>query len=716
MLPPQISVLLIDPNSSRAEQVVSLLRSAKNPTFAVEIAKDVTSAERLLMARQFDVGLASIDGDHQVIAYLNSVSDSMVVIALRDSASSDSLAAGADEIVKLEELDAEQLGQTIGIAIDRKRMLLELAGQLDGSPRKGANANNGTSYKTLLQSMDEALFLVTQESGELLFANATALRWFEGRIDETLADVFDYGVLNGDDLVLEIATCNCQVSVAELRSVAVSWRDQPCCLISLRDISRRKQAENAYLTSQRRLELALKSSNVGMWSWDLRCLQVSFSERWKKQLGYAESEFPDSLRAFREALHPEDRGPVFELFNRFLKAPWPEFVVSYRLRHSDGEYRHFDCRAEIFPDREGRLSTMLGTQIEQARPQPEAISLKYDARDRLVKARLAEISEKLGALADDISKHFRADSKISGRIREIERLSKSVSHWGSLLDDSSEDEPELAANRRNRFATEVLVAELKRLLANLLPQNVRLQFEQIGLVSGYHVAFANAYILLTEIMGCISHSMADRFRPKLGVTVVLIQPLEGEKPLLQIELTYEGVAADLRSADDMAEQGGAQLRQYASGDDCIVEISLPLAKKPKVKQETPRARSRPANRIALLAEDEDVLRFAVESMLRDFGYEVLAARDGEEALAVFRQNADRIDVAIVDMRMPKVTGDEVLQAIRSSGSAARVVLMSGDDEDALLLLGEKGEEQAQFLSKPFGSSALKEALSRLCPT
>jgi CheY-like chemotaxis protein len=88
-------------------------------------------------------------------------------------------------------------------------------------------------------------------------------------------------------------------------------------------------------------------------------------------------------------------------------------------------------------------------------------------------------------------------------------------------------------------------------------------------------------------------------------------------------------------------------------------------------------------RRVLLAEDDRFLRRAAESRLRQNGFTVLPAVDGEEALTVAR--AERPDLILLDLIMPKLQGFEVLKALKQDPATAAipVIVLSnlGQDED-----------------------------------
>lgn len=114
---------------------------------------------------------------------------------------------------------------------------------------------------------------------------------------------------------------------------------------------------------------------------------------------------------------------------------------------------------------------------------------------------------------------------------------------------------------------------------------------------------------------------------------------------------------------------------------------------------------------ALYVDDESPLREVGESMLRALGWTCLLAADGEEALQLYREHRDTIDVVMLDMTMPKMDGRQTLHALRELDPNVRVVLMSGFSETELR---EKFAEDAVngTLQKPFDLASLRQVLGR----
>ncbi len=106
----------------------------------------------------------------------------------------------------------------------------------------------------------------------------------------------------------------------------------------------------------------------------------------------------------------------------------------------------------------------------------------------------------------------------------------------------------------------------------------------------------------------------------------------------------------------------------------------------------------PAARV-LVVDDEEVVRRLVERVLSDAGYEVTAAADGTEALAVARRMGG-IDLLVTDVIMPHLNGRELAEEIRAMHPELRTVFMSGYDEEILAPDGVL-QEGVNFLAKPF---------------
>ena len=117
-------------------------------------------------------------------------------------------------------------------------------------------------------------------------------------------------------------------------------------------------------------------------------------------------------------------------------------------------------------------------------------------------------------------------------------------------------------------------------------------------------------------------------------------------------------------------------------------------------------------RAVLLADDEETVRSLGRRVLERAGYRVMTASDGKEAVEIFKARSDEIDLVLLDMTMPRLSGAEAYARIRSIRSDVPTLLSSGyNEQDATSRFAGKG--LAGFLQKPWTAQDLVEAVERV---
>jgi CheY-like chemotaxis protein len=151
------------------------------------------------------------------------------------------------------------------------------------------------------------------------------------------------------------------------------------------------------------------------------------------------------------------------------------------------------------------------------------------------------------------------------------------------------------------------------------------------------------------------------------------------------------------------------------GKGTIFRIHLPLiGGAEEIDETSSRAVSPPrGTETVLLAEDDPDVREIVESLLIEAGYKVIRARDGNEALRVFSNHRDSIDLLILDAVMPGKNGIDFFQQAQKIQPGIKAILMSGYTSEIMIVNGliERG---VKFLQKPVNPSeflrTVREAL------
>jgi nitrogen-specific signal transduction histidine kinase/CheY-like chemotaxis protein len=174
-----------------------------------------------------------------------------------------------------------------------------------------------------------------------------------------------------------------------------------------------------------------------------------------------------------------------------------------------------------------------------------------------------------------------------------------------------------------------------------------------------------------------------------------------------------GRGMGLAAIRGIAENHGGEVGVVSRpGEGATFSVLLPASPERRKSVRSAAAGPRPASGRILLADDEPDVRAVVRAMLESLGYKVAEARDGREAVEIFRQRHAEIDLVLLDQRMPRMTGEAALAEMREIASGVRAILTSGYDES-----GRIHEIVAAgfgcFLQKPFRRQELGEKIAEL---
>lgn len=116
--------------------------------------------------------------------------------------------------------------------------------------------------------------------------------------------------------------------------------------------------------SERRVQLIVEASGIGLWDWDLRTHQMYYSPQWKKQLGYDDQEIKNQFEEWETRVHPDDLDRQLAMIKSYLDHPWPDYETEVRMRHKDGTYRWILVRADVLKDASGNPYRMVGAHLD----------------------------------------------------------------------------------------------------------------------------------------------------------------------------------------------------------------------------------------------------------------------------------------------------------------------------------------------------------------
>jgi CheY-like chemotaxis protein len=131
---------------------------------------------------------------------------------------------------------------------------------------------------------------------------------------------------------------------------------------------------------------------------------------------------------------------------------------------------------------------------------------------------------------------------------------------------------------------------------------------------------------------------------------------------------------------------------------------------PPVPVPVPERRARAEGRILLVDDEPDILE-ATSELLAAMDFQVVSARDGAEALELFRADPQHFSLVLMDLTMPRMDGREAFRLMRELDPGLKVVLCSGYNEMDVAK-DFPGPSLAGFLQKPYTFQMLKDVVQQ----
>jgi len=180
------------------------------------------------------------------------------------------------------------------------------------------------------------------------------------------------------------------------------------------------------------------------------------------------------------------------------------------------------------------------------------------------------------------------------------------------------------------------------------------------------------------------------------------------EPFFTTKEIGKGTGLGLATVYGIVKQSNGFIWVYSEPDHgTTFKIYLPLVDKPAKQFEGPFTFSEPpvGTETVLLAEDAAAVRAAARQILERYGYTVLEAPSGKDALSIASKRAGSIHLLLTDVVMPEMSGRELTEQFARLRPDAKVLYMSGYTDDAIVRHGILGPGIA-YLQKPFSPDTL----------
>jgi len=172
-----------------------------------------------------------------------------------------------------------------------------------------------------------------------------------------------------------------------------------------------------------------------------------------------------------------------------------------------------------------------------------------------------------------------------------------------------------------------------------------------------------------------------------------------------------GTGLGLSTVFGIIKQSGGYIHiESEAGAGTAITVYLPHATQAAAVSNTGPESVAPsvrASETVLLVDDDTVIRTLLQRVLKQSGYTVLTAADGVEAKAMFEAHRDEIHAMVTDMIMPKMSGGDLIRAVKAARPDVKILLMSGYSTD-----WREGRVQGHYtyMQKPFTARELERKL------
>jgi PAS domain S-box-containing protein len=504
------------------------------------------------------------------------------------------------------------------------------------------------------------------------------------------------------------------------------------------DLSRANQALQENLArlaeSEERYTRAVRGTSDGLWDWNVLTGEAYFSPRCKELLGLTEAELPNRIEAMFSRIHPEDaplvRQAVQEHFLR--RAPYD---VEMRVLAKSGAYLRFRSRGQAEWDEDGVAVRMAGATSD--------VTERWQMEEQL---RHSQKLEAVGQLAGGVAHDFNNILTVIAGYASILKMDllgkKEQSEVIEQIVTASERAAQLtrgllAFSRKQameplRIDLNEIVLHVEKFLARIIGEDIQLKTELLPTSLPVFVDKSQVEQVLVNLAANARDAMdkGGRFTIATGMQELDDRCLRGELAgaagryaVVTVADTGRGMDAETRkrifepffTTKELGKGTGLGMaivygivQQHKGfidlssrpGEGTTFSIYLPIVD----ERQSPRCEAVPpavpstGTETVLLAEDDLGVRNLVEMVLKKFGYQVLLAADGQEAVACFAANRDKIGLILMDIIMPHKDGIEACEEIRKLQPKAKVLFISGYTSEYLQNRGL--EASVQLIMKP----------------
>jgi PAS domain S-box-containing protein len=522
---------------------------------------------------------------------------------------------------------------------------------------------------------------------------------------------------------------------------------------TIQDITERRLAENTLRQSEERFKFVARAVSDVVWDWDLAANTLWWNDGFLTTFGFAAGEIAPSVESWTGRIHPEERNRVIQGLQHTMNTGAESWTAEYRFQRKDGTYAFVQDRGLILRDPGGKAVRMVGGMRDLTEQK------KIEARQMRAQ-RMESIGTLAGGIAHDLNnvlapilmsiELLKLDSAPDPRRTKILDTIYISCRRGAGLVRQVLSFARGMDGQRVPIQLKHVIDELEGIISETFPRNIRIVTEfppTLWTVTGdptqLHQVLLNLAVNARDAMprgGTLTLSASNRtidaqyagtsHDAKSGsyVVIEIIDTGEGIAPEIR-ERIFEpffttkeqgkGTGLGLATVHTVVKSHGGFVTvesEPAAGTNFKIFLPAEPVQRDSVPVK-PFLSSLPRGRdeLVLVVDDELSIRHITQQTLEAFGYRVITAGDGAEAVALYARQAREIAVVLTDMMMPVMDGSTTIQVLRRMNPAIKIIAASGiDSGDNVTRASSAGAHH--FLLKPYTAEALlrllREALDR----
>ena len=527
-------------------------------------------------------------------------------------------------------------------------------------------------------------------------------------------------------------------------------------VVMYEDETRSRNAKKALQESERKIRYIIEHSNEIFYIHDLHHKFTYMSPQCLQILGYSPDEMMIEWMNLLTENRMNEKGQ--ELTERALRTGRRQKPYMIEVYRKDGGKVFLEIDESPLKDDEGKVIGIVGaardvTELKSAEAEREQLHSQL-----LHSQKMEAIGELAGGIAHDFNNILTAiigyAHLFKMKAKENDQLRTYAENILSLSDRATNLTQGLLALSRKQIinlrpvSINEIIRNVEKLLLRIIGEDIELktiladrevtvmadvgQMEQVlmNLATNARDAMTEGGQLTieTDVVEVDNKFKKTHGFGKPGTYVLISETDTGAgmddktkgrifEPFYTTKDVGKGTGLGLSIVYGIIKQHDGYINVYSEpGKGTTFKIYLPLIKA-EAEREMPKIMLSPetGNETLLLAEDDKEVRAFTREILTEFGYAVVEASDGEDAIAKFTENKDRIQLLLLDVIMPRKNGKEAYDEIKRIRPDMRALFMSGYTAD---VIHKKGivDEGLNFISKPVSPTVLLKKVRDMLDT